>query len=113
MAESRLGFSPVTELGRLDELFASSSESPVVIFKHSSTCPISAGAFQEMNGVSVPVHLVVVQTSREVSDSIESRTGVRHESPQVIVLRNGSPVWSASHWEITASAVKSAVEQSS
>src|SRR4051794_30065216 len=84
MVESRLGFSPITELGRLDELFASSSESPVVIFKHSSTCPISAGAFQEMNGVSVPVHLVVVQTSREVSDSIESRTGVRHESPQVI-----------------------------
>jgi bacillithiol system protein YtxJ len=111
MAESRLGFSPVTELKRLDELFASSSESPVVIFKHSNACPISAGAYEEMNGVSVPVHLVVVQTARQISDSIEVRTGVRHESPQVIVLKNGAPVWSASHWGITASAVQSAVEQ--
>ena len=35
----------------------------------------------------------------------------RHESPQVIILRNGVAVWNASHWKIKADAVKSAVDQ--
>ncbi len=34
-----------------------------------------------------------------------SRTGIKHESPQVIVLRNGRPVYAASHWDITGEEV--------
>jgi bacillithiol system protein YtxJ len=55
--------------------------------------------------------LVEVQRSRELSNEIENRLGVRHESPQVIVLRNGQVVWDASHFKVTADAVADAVSK--
>jgi bacillithiol system protein YtxJ len=55
------------------------------------------------------VALVEVQRARELSREIESKTGVRHESPQVIVLRNGQVVWNASHWKIKSDSVAEAV----
>jgi bacillithiol system protein YtxJ len=58
------------------------------------------------------VALVEVQRARELSAEIENRLGVNHESPQVIVLRNGQVVWNASHFKITAEAVTRAVHDS-
>ncbi len=57
------------------------------------------------------IALVVVQKARELSRRIETETGLRHESPQAIVLRNGEAVWSASHWSITIDALQSAMRQ--
>ena len=54
--------------------------------------------------------MIVVQTARNVSREVEARTGVRHESPQAIVLRNGAAVWNASHFDITAEAVTEALK---
>jgi bacillithiol system protein YtxJ len=104
-------FEAVHKEEAIDDLLLRSKAQPVVIFKHSNTCPISSGAYQEMQDVSVPVSLVVVQEARELSREIANRTGIRHESPQVIVLRNGKAVWSASHWEITANSVEAAVRE--
>ena len=104
-------FSHVSDAAALEELFARSNEGPVLLFKHSNACPISARAYREMQGAKVPVSILVVQDSREVSREVESRTGVRHESPQTIVLRNGEAVWTASHFDITAGAVEEAVRQ--
>jgi bacillithiol system protein YtxJ len=104
-------FEAVHEEDAIDDLLLRSKSQPVVIFKHSNTCPISSGAYQEMQDVSAPVSLVVVQEARELSRKIENRTGIRHESPQVIVLRNGQAVWSASHWKITANSVEAAVRE--
>jgi bacillithiol system protein YtxJ len=59
------------------------------------------------------VALVEVQRSRELSAEIESRTGITHESPQVIVLRDGRVVWNASHWRVNAEAVAEAVRKCS
>jgi bacillithiol system protein YtxJ len=86
----------------LEQLFARSHREPVLVFKHSTTCPISAAAYQQMQGVEREVALVVVQKARDLSREIETRTGVRHESPQALILRDGAAVWSASHWNITA-----------
>ena len=102
-------FSPVEDGAALDALLARSHESPVLLFKHSNTCPISARAYREMREVKAPVSIVVVQKSRDVSREVESRTGVQHETPQALVLRNGQAVWSASHFEITADAVERAL----
>jgi bacillithiol system protein YtxJ len=57
------------------------------------------------------VALIEVQRARELSTEIENRLGVAHESPQVIVLRNGQVVWNASHFKITADAVTEAVRE--
>ena len=98
-------FVSVGDSRELEGLFARSHERPVLIFKHSLTCPISAAAYDEMRRVGREVSLVVVQKARDVSKEVESRTGVRHESPQALILRNGSVVWSASHWKVTAEEV--------
>ena len=104
-------FVPLHSVGSLDELFLLSSERPVVLFKHSLTCPISSAAYQQMQRLTREVWLIVIQQSPDTSAEIGRRTGVRHESPQVIIIRNGTAVWSATHWSITADAVERAVEE--
>jgi bacillithiol system protein YtxJ len=102
-------FNAVQDAAALEELFARSHEGPVLLFKHSNSCPISARAYSQMTGVEAPVAIVVVQQSRDLSREIEQRTGVRHETPQALVLRNGRAVWNASHFDVTAQAVEQAV----
>ena len=101
-------FVAVEDRAALDELIKRSHQSAVILFKHSLTCPISARAYREMTNYEGEVALVVVQQAREVSRAVEQVTGIRHESPQAIILRNGRPAWSASHFDITADAVAAA-----
>lgn len=108
-AATETQFTSVSDAQALEELFARSHTQPVILFKHSTTCPISAAAYRQMSNYEGEVSLVVVQNARDISRRIETETGVRHESPQAIILRNGRAVWSASHWSITADAVKSAL----
>ena len=104
-------FTQITETNELEQLLARSHDAPVVLFKHSTTCPISSAAYKQMSQVENEVSLVVVQRARNVSSEIAERTGIRHESPQAIVLRNGQAVWSASHFDITSTAVEQAVRE--
>jgi len=104
-------FKRVTETEALDALIERSKEKPLVIFKHSLTCPISASAYDQMEQYEGDVALVEVQRARGLSSVIESRFGVAHESPQVIVLRKGQVFWNASHFQITADAVAKAVSE--
>ncbi len=53
----------------------------------------------------MPVYLVDVLAQRPLSQAIAARLGIRHESPQAIVLRQGKAVWDASHFAITAKEV--------
>lgn len=106
-----VGFIALEDVGQLDDLVAASQRAPVIIFKHSVTCPISAGAYREMERLEEDVAMVVVQRARSVARAIEERTGVRHESPQVIILRDGRAVWSASHWNVTVERVRTALRE--
>lgn len=101
-------FAPIADTKDLEALLARSHNEPVIVFKHSSTCPISASAYAEMSRVSNDVSMIVVQRARDLSREIEARTGVQHESPQAIILRNGEAVWNASHWSIKAEVVEEA-----
>jgi len=104
-------FQPVADASALEALIARSHEAPVLVFKHSNACPISAAAYQQMSRVRGEVALVVVQERRDLSREIEQRTGVQHETPQALVLRNGEAVWTASHFKVTADAVERALEE--
>ena len=86
----------------LNELFQKSNEQPVVLFKHSLTCPISSGVHREVAGIDSDIYLIVVQYARGVSNLLAEKTGVRHESPQAFVIKDGKPVYHASHYDITA-----------
>jgi len=93
----------------LNRLLLDSRHRPVVLFKHSNTCGISSAAYREMEKLD-NVNLLEVQSARELSKEVESITGVEHESPQVIVLKDGKAVWNASHYSVKAVAVADAVE---
>jgi bacillithiol system protein YtxJ len=102
---------PLAHLSDLDELeaaIAESRERPVLVFKHSRTCGISCEALDELRTHveraegSASYKLITVQSHRRVSDEAATRLGVRHETPQAILLRDGRPVWTASHFRITA-----------
>jgi bacillithiol system protein YtxJ len=110
-------YNRLTSVAELDPLFADSGERPVLFFKHSLTCPISGAAFREYErfleeqpeGGDTVFTLVEVQNAREVSNAIAERTGVRHESPQALLLRDGEVTWHASHWSIKANELAGAV----
>jgi bacillithiol system protein YtxJ len=100
----------ITDVESFEELASRSQNAPVVVFKHSTTCPISAAAYDEMSRFEGEVTLVEVQRAGSLSKEIEQRTGVTHESPQVLVLRKGKVVWDASHCRVKADAVQEAVK---
>ena len=103
---------PLADIAALDAAIAESRQRPVLIFKHSRTCCISCEAFDELHahlaegGVEASYNLITVQHHRGVSDAAASRLGVRHETPQAILLKDGVPVWNASHFRITAGELK-------
>ena len=105
-------FQRITDAESFKELLTRSKKHPVVVFKHSIRCPISSSVYNEMTQYDGDVALVEVQNARELSREIEEKTGVPHETPQVLVLRNGQAVWSASHWNVTADVVAQAVRDS-
>lgn len=97
---------------KLDELFDNSAEKPVILFKHSNSCPISADVYREVSKANADINLVVVQAARDISNDISERTAIRHESPQAIVLKDGKPIYHASHYDIVADDLEAAVKQS-
>lgn len=81
----------------------------VLLFLHDPGCGTSRAAYKEVARLGGEVALVDVRRARDVSAEIQARTGVRHESPQVIALRDGRPAWAASHRATTVGAIAGAV----
>jgi bacillithiol system protein YtxJ len=111
----------IESLSGLDELLEANQDRQVWIFKHSLTCPISGAAWAEFkrfaadhsqdngpqeNGTVFAV--IEIQYARPVSDALAERTGVRHQSPQAILLREGRVSWHASHYDIDGAALRQA-----
>jgi bacillithiol system protein YtxJ len=101
-------FNPVSGVDALDKLLERSQAETVILFNHDPHCPISGRAYAQMEQLGDDVSLVDVSKERTLTREIQGKTGVRHESPQVIILRDGKPTWSASHFQITTEAVQSA-----
>lgn len=93
-------FIKVESMGDLDLLFATSSERPVALFKHSNSCGISAHVLEMVEEVDGDVFLLVIQEHRDLSSEIASRTGYTHQSPQAFVIRNGKAIYHATHYGI-------------
>ena len=103
-------FFEIDDRSVLESLITDSKQKPVIVFKHSNACSISSRAYREMEKVEAEVNILVVQSAREISRELASLTGVRHETPQVIVLRDGKAVWNASHFDVQAVAVTEAIQ---
>jgi bacillithiol system protein YtxJ len=107
---------PVRDLTHLDELIEASHTQPVVLFKHSFSCGVSAEALDELvshlhgDAGAVRYGLITVQTHRDVSNAAAGRLGVRHQSPQAILLHSGRVVWSASHFRVNSEELRRAID---
>ena len=108
---SLMKLKPLADVAALDAAIAESCERPVLLFKHSRYCGTSCEALDELNNhlvgacVEASYNLITVQSHRHVSDEATTRLGVRHETPQAILLKDGRVVWNASHFRITADAL--------
>jgi bacillithiol system protein YtxJ len=107
---------PLEHIETLDKLIEESQTRPLLVFKHSYTCGTSAEALDQLlDHLNTGEHharyaMVTVQTHREVSNAIAARLGVRHQTPQAILVREGKVVWTASHFRVNAAEIGRALE---
>lgn len=98
----------------LETAFAQSEREPVLIFKHSARCSLSARAHREMKKLDgaedPPVYRLTVQEARDLSNEVEDRLGIRHETPQAILLYEQKPFFDASHHDVTVETVREVTE---
>lgn len=82
-----------------------------LIYKHSPRCGVCTASQQEVRFFAeghpaVPVYQIDVVEHRALARTIAERLGVRHESPQAILVAAGRAIWDASHWDIRATDVE-------
>ena len=100
-----LPWNNLSNISQLEEIDKASEEKPILLFKHSTRCSISAmalGRFERSfrEGASFDPYFLDLIAHRDVSNEIADRYGVRHESPQAILIRNGKAVYETSHMGI-------------
>ena len=105
----------LTDLEQLDEIALESAQIPVVIFKHSTRCGISRMAlkgFESEYNIEIekakPYYLDLLNY-RDISNAVADKFGVYHESPQVILIKDGKAVYHESHGSISAETVKNQI----
>lgn len=104
---------PLTESSQLEDIGKESEKQPVVIFKHSTRCGISRMVLNNFEknydlpkDKEVKLYFLDLLANRNISNEVANRFGVRHESPQMIILKNGEVVHHASHHSIDLGSVK-------
>ncbi|MEM1057525.1 MAG: bacillithiol system redox-active protein YtxJ [Bacteroidota bacterium] len=87
-----------------DAMIAASHEAPIALLKHSVACPISARGQEQFVGLEgeddPEMYAVVVQYARDVSNYIAETLGVKHETPQAIILKDGEAASVFNHHRI-------------
>jgi bacillithiol system protein YtxJ len=112
--KSNVNWTELTDLAQLSEIEALSNEKPVVIFKHSTRCSISRMALKQFErefdlNETVDAYFLDLIAHRDISNEIANRFNVYHESPQLILIKNGKAVYDVSHSDIDAVALKTKV----
>ncbi|MFN0048364.1 MAG: bacillithiol system redox-active protein YtxJ [Cytophagales bacterium] len=102
----------LTDELQLEELKKKSEIQPVLIFKHSTTCSISIAAkarlernWKKEQAENVSTFYLDLLSHRNISNKIATEFGVKHESPQVLLLKNGKVVFHTSHLNINFDAI--------
>jgi len=97
----------ISTIVHVDEAIANSSNRPSVFFKHSVTCGISAAAEHRLqskwnfSGEDMNFYYLDLLAHRSVSNYIAEKLGVIHQSPQIIVVKDGEVIFHNSHHSIS------------
>jgi bacillithiol system protein YtxJ len=113
---STIKWIPLQDLGQLNEIINNSHEKPVVIFKHSTRCIVSRTALKQFEletlqcnvftENNVDAYFLDLLEHRDISNEIASRFGVQHQSPQLLLIKDGKSVYDVSHSDIDAGELK-------
>ena len=109
-----INWRPLTSVHDIEAVIERSNTVPCLILKHSTRCPISSMAMRrletswDLTEESVETYYLDLIQYREVSNYIASEFGIRHESPQALLIKGGNCVHHASHLDINVNSVKAA-----
>lgn len=102
-----MDWNKLTEEAQLEEIKKESFNQPVLILKHSTTCSISATALARLERAWKPEeaknlkpYYLDLLKLRPISNKIAQEFGVEHESPQVLIIKDGQSIYDASHFDI-------------
>lgn len=103
-----MNWNRLDDINTLDVVIKESEDTPVVIFKHSTSCSISAMAlnrlersWNESEMENVKVYYLDLIAYRDISQAVADKFGVTHQSPQVLLIKNGECVYDDSHMGIS------------
>jgi bacillithiol system protein YtxJ len=104
---SKIGWRQLTDLGQLNEIVDLSNEKAVLIFKHSTRCSISRYALKQFENEfdleeKITPYFLDLLNHRDVSNEIANRFEVEHQSPQLLLIKNGKAIFATSHSDIDA-----------
>ena len=97
---------------QLESIIEESYQSPQVIFKHSTTCPISSMAKRRLEqnwAVTASPYFLDLIRHRSISNEIADRLNVVHESPQIILVKDGKAIYDESHLDISVDSLTEAL----
>lgn len=104
----KMDWNQLTSEEQLEQIKKESESQPVLIFKHSTTCPISSTAMNRMQRNWKPeevgdlkLYYLDLLQYRNISNAVAMTFGVEHESPQVLLIKNGESVYNESHFGIS------------
>ena len=101
----------LTETEQLKQIVSDSHQRPQVLFKHSTRCSISTMALNRLKNFSeeffnnADFYYLDLIAYRNISNAIAEELHVFHESPQVILLKDGVAIYDASHMEISTDSI--------
>lgn len=98
----RIPWNQLNNIGQVDQIIEKSNQSPVLIFKHSTRCSISTMALKKFERdyketTDIKFWFLDLIQYREISNEIAERFEITHQSPQVILIKNGKSIYSSSH----------------
>jgi bacillithiol system protein YtxJ len=103
-----MDWNKLESLSQLDEIKQLSEDKPVLIFKHSTRCSVSSMAWDRLKRnwkkedfEKITPYFLDLIRHRDISNQIASDFGVYHESPQVILVKDGIAVYDNSHMGIS------------
>lgn len=105
-------WTPLTSEVELQALIDNSHSKDCVLLKHSTTCPISSIAKLridddwDLDSDKVQLYYLDLLSYRSISNKIAEKFETVHESPQILIIKNGRSVYDVSHLDINMKEIK-------
>ena len=100
-----MNWKPLIDTAGLEEIKLKSAEKPQAIFKHSTRCSISSMAKNRLErgtpAENVDFNFLDLIKYRNISDAVAEEFSVDHESPQILLIKNGKCIYDESHTGIS------------